>query len=58
MATLLEKHNPGVQYHVDHIIPIQGKYVSGLHTQDNLQVLRRDYSLKKFNNPNPWRECS
>jgi hypothetical protein len=38
----------GIPHHVDHIIPLQGKLVSGLHVEGNLQVLPwRDNILKR-----------
>lgn len=39
----------GVQFEVDHIIPLRGKLVCGLHWQGNLQIIPANDNRKKAN---------
>lgn len=41
------------EWQVDHIIPLQGKNVSGLHVPENLQVIERSINSKKRNKYEP-----
>lgn len=48
LAAMLSQAS-GVPHHVDHIIPLQGRKVSGLHVFSNLRVIPGSDNVKKSN---------
>ena len=43
----------GIEHHVDHIVPLFGGLVSGLHCQQNLRVVTAEVNLAKSNKFDP-----
>jgi hypothetical protein len=45
----MRNRESGYDWHVDHIIPLQGVFVSGLHVPDNLRVIPAVDNMRKNN---------
>lgn len=43
----------GIRFEVDHVVPLRGKYVSGLHVPTNLRVIPKSLNCKKHNSFEP-----
>lgn len=47
----------GVPHEVDHIIPLKGRKVTGLHVPWNLQIIQKSDNISKGNKFDDWGGC-
>jgi hypothetical protein len=47
--SIKRRQETGLDWHVDHIIPLQGKLVSGLHVPENMQIILAQDNVRKGN---------
>ena len=49
LLAAMRSRESGYDWHVDHIIPLQGEFVSGLHVPNNLRVIPALENMRKNN---------